>query len=558
MVSHRDAQEENRGNGIDTVALIHALLGGKLDRSAVASIVGDYDTLADIGTKDDFDQQPQPDESPKNLRVGCINPYALVEALVGQKMDRCSINAAKILSDVLATDYDELFDMKHDSVLFAGLELDQEGNKAKQLEEKDLKILNERDLQSPDLSRVEKVDDIEKLGLKDILQARIKTARIQNGKLRMVIQARDLSKTVSNRDVTESINQLCLPFRKNDKDWSPPNTSWRDVYQNFLQCMGRRLIMGMEMFGLGERLRGQQLFLGSGINNLGFSQHENTCSVMHHQFDDPIQGSLGNSYFISALFSVFWSDPSMINRCVEPFDLGNPHRGGGSHDNDSESQHRRLKVKFFDQGGENNNKTDTVTVDYRIPVNNSDGQPVYAKSSSGCALWPSLYEKAFAKWVSDKNSEQPDLTQIHTGDPIKTMAQINGRKPEYYFTEKRSGRELIGLVRACSLNFKTISPMAAYTYPTGHMYRGSNLAANHAYSVLGWAELGQRQHIIVRNPWGVTEHPGLTSYPGIMDRVEPDFWTPASLLDCGGVLAIEAEAFKEYFACIGVARDDKH
>jgi hypothetical protein len=557
MVSHRDAEER-----LNDIALVAAFLRGKMGSSAESALgdsQSDYDTLLDMESNSELDKQPRPDDQPKNLRVGCISPYALVEALVGQKMDRCSINASRIISDVLATDYDELFDMKHKSILYAGLKLDAEGNKVQQLTDKELKILNERDLESPDLSRVQKVDDIEKLGLKDILQARVKSARIQNGKLRMVLQARDLSKTVSNCDVTESISQLCLPFRKNRNDWNPPNTSWRDVYQNFFQCMAQRMFLGMDMLGFAERFRrSQHPFLGAG-NSLGFglSSHENTCSVMSHQFDDPIQGALGNSWFVAALFSVFWADPSMINRCIQPMETGNPHHGDQDNNSNTNTQ-RKLKVKFFDKGGENNNKTETIEVDYRIPVNNSDAQPVYCKSSSGCALWPSLYEKAFAKWVSDSGSDQPDLTQIHSGDPIKAMAQINGRKPEYYFTEKRSGRELVGLVRSCSLNFKTISPMAAYTYPTGRMYRGSNLAANHAYSVLGWTELGQRQHIIIRNPWGVTENSALTSYPGIMHQVEPDFWSPATLLDAGGVLAVEADAFKEYFACIGVARDEHH
>jgi hypothetical protein len=461
---------------------------------------------------------------------------------------------------VLATDYDELFDPRHDSVLFAGLCLDQDGKRTKELNEKDIKILDERDLETPDLSRVQRLDDIEKLGLKDILQAHVKTVRLQNGKLRMVINARSLGKTVSNRDVTESINELCLPFRKNknqEKTWSPPNASWRDMYQNLFQCAAQRMLMGMDLLGIGSRLsflsgfqQQQQMLLGRGIDS-----HE-SCSMRHHQFDDPVQGALGNSYFIAALFSVFWSDPSIINRCVQPLDFGHFPGGGNRNDNDNDSQRtRKLKVKFFDKGGENNSKTQTIEVDYRIPTNNSDNQPIYCRSSSGCAIWPSLYEKAYAKWISENNSDHPDMTKIHSGDPVKAMAQINNRKPEYFFTDKRSGRELLGLVRACSVNFKTISPMVAYTHATGNMFRGSNLVANHAYSVLGWAELGQRQHIILRNPFGVTEHPGLTSYPGIMDRVEPDFWSPATLLDCGGVLAVEATSFKEYFACLGVAKN---
>ncbi|KAK9424897.1 putative Calpain catalytic domain-containing protein [Seiridium unicorne] len=163
--------------------------------------------------------------------------------------------------------------------------------------------------------------------------------------------------------------------------------------------------------------------------------------------------------------------------------------------------------------------------------------------------WPALYEKAFAMWITRSDSDRPDITQTAHGDPIKAMAQIDGREPQYYITENHD--DVIGLVRYYSVNFKTISPMCAFTYASGNMFCGSNLVANHAYSVLGWSNYGDRQYIIVRNPWGVTEPRGLTSYPGLIDRVEPSFWPPASLLDGEGVLAIEAHDFREYFACIG-------
>jgi Calpain family cysteine protease len=552
MVNNRDYPvNDTPVNGIDPLALVEALLGRKIDRSAMASALGasdlhsGYDTLIDLdGKSNSSDKEPQPDDQPKNVRVGCINPYALVEALVGRKMDRCSITSARIISDVLATDYDELFDMKYNSVLHAGLRLNEDRSRAEQLSEKDMKIMKEQDLETPDLSRVRKVEDLEKLGLKDILQTDVKMARMQNGKLRMVLHARAMGKTVSNRDVTMSINELALPFRKNKGEWNPPNTSLRDMYQTMFQCIARRMAMGMEMLNIGERFRlGERMLTGRNMES--FESH---C-MRHHQFDDPVQGAIGNSWLIAAIFSVYWADPSAINRCIQPIEY--PERENGR---DRDEKNRRLSIKFHDKGGDNNAPTATVEVNYKVPINNSDEQPVYCRSSSGCSLWPSLYEKAFAKWITGTDSEQPDLTRTHSGDPIKAMAQINGKRPEYYFTDKRSGRELVGLVRACSVNFKTINPMCAYTHASGDMYRGSNLVANHAYSVVGWSELGQRQHVIVRNPWGVTEHPGLTSYPGILDRVEPDFWSPATLLDCSGVLAVEASAFKEYFACIGVAK----
>lgn len=196
---------------------------------------------------------------------------------------------------------------------------------------------------------------------------------------------------------------------------------------------------------------------------------------------------------------------------------------------------------------------------------------MYCRSSDGLAIWPALYEKAFAKWIRGSQTglsswkavsregqqEHVDMTELFQGDPVKAMAQINGREPEYYMTDKHEASDLVGLVRRCSVNRRTICPMVAWTHACdGGRYRGCNLVANHAYSVLGWSSVGQgeKQYIIVRNPWGVTEPQGLTSYAGVLTRVEPEYWRPASLLDREGVMAIEVGAFKEYFQCLGVTK----
>lgn len=525
MVSNRDSPAMDV-SAIDPYALVEALTGRKIDRPSMSSaatvsdgLQGDYDDLVDVKHESVLSGKgPKPDEPPKHVHVGCINPYALVEALIGRKIDRCSMSSARIISDVLQTDYDELFDMKHNSVLYAGLKLDEKEKQARELSDKDMKIMNERDLETPDLSGVRRLDDLEKLGLKKILETRVKMARIQNGKLRLVVHADSMAKTVSNCSVTMSLNELALPFRKQKGHWTPPNSSWRDMYETFFQCVTKRMITDVSRFNIG---------------------HQN---YMNKKFDDPVQGASSNSWLIAAIFSVFWADPSAINRCTRA--SGHPSR----------DEKRVLSIKFHDKGGENNGHTATVDVNYEIPINNSDNEPMYCRSSDGCEIWPSLYEKAFAKWITGANSDRPDITQTHNGDPVKAMAQINGKDPQYYCTEQHPAHELVGLVRSCCVNFKTIQPMTAWTHACGNMFRGSNLVANHAYSVLGWTGRGQDQYIILRNPWGVTEPVGLTSYPGLVDRVESEFWRPASLLDCGGVMALEASAFKQYFAYIGVAK----
>ncbi|KAI0836681.1 cysteine proteinase [Hypoxylon sp. FL0890] len=513
---------------IDVRALFEVLTGQKMPNELPLSSRAMSEDYEDLGNSNDdrpmLGKEPSPDEPPKDVNAGCINPYALVESMVGHRLDRRSLHTAQIVSDFLQTDYEELFDMKHNSVLYAGLKLNKENRQAEELSEKDIEIVDEQDLVTPDLSCVKTINDLEKVGLKDLGNTRIKMARMQNGKLRLIVDGQELGRTVGNHDVTKTINDLALPFR-HDEEWEPPNGSWHNINDVLSRSIPRRFMLDGPLSPYGGPLGVREQY--------------------QHRFDDPTQGASLNSWLIAAIFSVFWANPAMINRST-PLMPGQMDR-----------DRRTLKVKFHDKGGRNNAKTDTIEVDYQIPINNSTGMPIYARSSDGYETWPSLYEKAFVKWMTNtKDQDHVDMTQAHNGDPIKAMAQINGREPRYYFTDQHSAAELVGVVRSCSVNKRTISPMAAWTHATGDMFRGSNLVANHAYSVLGWVSEGQEenQYIIIRNPWGVTEPRGLTSYAGLLDRVEPEFWPPASLLDRDGVYSVEVQAFKKYFACIGVAK----
>ncbi|RYC78810.1 hypothetical protein BFJ63_vAg18316, partial [Fusarium oxysporum f. sp. narcissi] len=360
------ASQNSNVLSIDPYALVEALLGQKVNKPASVgsdSLQSGYDDLdmkIEAGLLREGDIRP--DSPPKDVSVGAANPYLLVEALLGRNIDKFSINSAKIISNVLQTDYDELFDMKHCSVLFAGLKLNEKERKAEKLSEKDMKILKERDLMTPDLSGVQQLDDLEKIGLKDMGKTRVKVARMQNGKLHLMLHAHSLGKTVSNREVTMSINELVSPFRMQNGHWTPPNSSWRDMYDYFFQSVNKRLIGDLTMFEIGEKRETMRYF------------------------DDPTQGCASNSWLIAALFSVFWSDPIIINRATRVH-----------YDKDEK---KRLAIKFHDKGGDNNGKTETVEVNYEIPINNSNNGPLYCRSSDGADIWPSLYEKAFAKWIT--------------------------------------------------------------------------------------------------------------------------------------------------------------
>ncbi|KAI1180575.1 hypothetical protein F4777DRAFT_253199 [Nemania sp. FL0916] len=535
---------------IDPYALFEALTGKRIDRDAFSEASGtfaeDYDDMPDFKLGYTIGQEPQPDQPPKDseLNIGAVNPYALVEAMLGHRLDYTSTKVASVISDTLQTDYDELFDMKHDSVLYVGLQLNETERRAERLNRREIKIIQEQDLQTPDLSRVQKLGHLEQIGLKDLEQAKIKVVRLQNGKLHLVLDAQSIARTISNRAVTRTINELAVPFRVNDERsfGVPPVCAWRNIDEvTFRNYHFRNSIQNLTSnFGDGLRIGARE---SNGMSV--FADHNPSTE----RFEGPIQGATSNSWLIAAIFSVFWADPTVIHQ---------PFRGDGPkyREDENNPQPFRHDVELHDKGGRNNAPSRILHVAYEVPINKTMNEPVYCRSSGGLDYWGSLYEKAFAMWITQSDisqtvfgADRPDITATAYGDPVKAMAQIDGREPQYFFTANH--HDLIGLVRHSSVNFRTKSPMVAWTHASGNMFRGANLAANHAYSILGWSNYGDRQYIIIRNPWGVTEPRGLTSYPGLLDRVEAAFWPPASLLESGGVMAIEAPYFREYFACIG-------
>ncbi len=456
----------------------------------------------------------QPDSPPKHLHIGAINPFALVEAILGRKMDWNDASTARILSSILQTDYEELFDMRFKSILYAGLRLNDHGDMAEPIPAKDMHTLTESDLVTPDFSRVQKLGDLGHMGLKDLDEIRVKHAIMSNGNLRLTLKPQSVGKTLSSSEMTTTFRELATPFRIDKKEeWAPPNGTWTDIG--------------------------------------GCYRQDATM------FSNPVQGATSNSWLVAALMSVAWSDPSMIKHCSRT---------------SSSASDCSLSIKLHSKGGDKDAPTSTITVNCELPTNNSSSLLIYCRPSSmsymrtptlqawGGELWPALYEKAFAAWLTSEShtsSEQqhPDPTQTSHGDPIKALAQLTDKTPLYFLTPHRSAQGLLGLVRTHCVNLRTIYPMVAYTHPSGDKFRGCTLVGNMAYSVLGWAAPQERkQYIILRHPWGVTEAEGRPSYPGLVAGVDEGFWPPAGLVDGQGVFAIDTGAFREYFAGMGVAK----
>lgn len=463
----------------------------------------------------------------RNLYIGAINPYALTECLMGRSIDWTTPESARIMSAVLGTEYNELFDMKHHSPLYAGLKISS-NNQSDLLKQSEMHLKKDKDLELPNLSVVEKISDMEKFGVKNILQTRVERAWVEMGKLNLVLEARELDRRMSNTEVNQRIFDLSLPFRKAENGYTPPNSAWIEM---------DKLESVRALPNLGRLLPERR---GRMIPELRDGRLFEAIRAMQH--NDPVQGALANSYLIAAIGAVAWANPSAIVHC-------NPSMC--EHGKDRE---RTVSVRFHSKGGNHDASTATVEVSDKVLVDKATKRLLYSRSSDFREMYSAIYEKAFAKWITRTRSDEPDMTQTAFGNPVVAAAQITDCTPHYFDTNSRSGEDLYGIVREHSLNFRTMYPFVAWTHATGPDYCGANIVANHAYTVLGWTYAGGKSYIIVRNPWGVTEPKGLNTYQGMISFFDEGFWHPISTVDSGGVFALEPKAFKNYFAGMGVAK----
>ncbi|WP_075344173.1 C2 family cysteine protease [Tenacibaculum agarivorans] len=435
------------------------------------------------------------DKEPK-LNIGAINPYALTETLLGRKIDWSKKSSIKIMEDTLETDYSELFDMKFNSPIYAGLKLNKD-NMPEPLKASEIKIRKKEDVETPDISRLKKLSELKKLGVKNLDDVKIKSGLVKRGNLELKLDIPDVNRTLSKSVLSGPLEAIVLnKSGSSKKDWTPPNGVWRDKGDFFNDVV---------------------------------------------EYSDPIQGSVANCYFIAALNAVAWADPYRI-----------VHRNRATTTGETT---RVNAIQFYSKGGSKDAPTKLVEVTDKTIVNASNNNWIYCRSNDNNEIYPALYEKAFAKWITKTNSDKPDITKTAWGNCVKATAQLNNKTPHYFNTNSRTGSELYAIVRGNSAGGKTIHPMTAWTYGSSDKtYTGTNVVASHCYTVLGWTFKNGKKYIVLRNPWGRTEPAGLNTYQGLISFFDESFWRPINTIGNDGVFAIEANSFKTLFAGLGVAK----
>jgi hypothetical protein len=252
------------------------------------------------------------------------------------------------------------------------------------------------------------------------------------------------------------------------------------------------------------------------------------------EFFDPVQGGLGDCYFIAAPSAVAWARPYVIMQRT---------RATGPNQQDFVD-----RIDFYSGG------TKSIEVTERVPLVLNTHAWIYARSSEAGEIWPAVYEKAFAKWKTNDATDEPNYGPIAGGWPVQATTELTNLAGVTKTCSALNADEIWNAVRSNCLSCRTFNPMTAWTFcqsPSPVDYNGTGIVGYHAYTILGWAFVNNIRYIVIRNPWG---HNGavINSLPGTWSAYDQSFWRSVPL-NSGGVFAIPVETFKKYYWQFGWA-----
>lgn len=252
------------------------------------------------------------------------------------------------------------------------------------------------------------------------------------------------------------------------------------------------------------------------------------------EYFDPVQGGLGDCYFIAALSAVAWSRPYVIMQRV---------RATGPGQSDFVD-----RIDFYSSG------LKSIEVSERVPLVKSTHAWIYARSSEPGEIWPAVYEKAFAKWKTNDATDEPNYGPIAGGWPVQATTELTNLTGVTKTCSNLTADQIWSSVRSNCLSYRTINPMTAWTFcvtPAPVDYSGTGIVAYHAYTILGWAFVNNIKYVVLRNPWG-HNGPVINSLAGNWSAYEQSFWRSVPL-NSGGVFAIPVDTFKKYYWQFGWA-----
>lgn len=184
------------------------------------------------------------------------------------------------------------------------------------------------------------------------------------------------------------------------------------------------------------------------------------------QYDDVVQGSVGDCYLLAALASLADTDPNVIEQMVAPL-------GDGT-----------FAVRFFRDGREV-----YLRVDADLPIR-SDGSPAYAKTGPDGEMWVPVVEKAYAHFRRGENS----YASINGGWMADVYHEVTDMSTTLHWTSRTT--DLHDLLER-SLAAGHAVTMGSYYNPHGP------IVGSHAYMVKSVQTTADGEMVTIYNPWGV-------------------------------------------------------
>ncbi|MEW5739151.1 MAG: C2 family cysteine protease [Myxococcota bacterium] len=235
-----------------------------------------------------------------------------------------------------------------------------------------------------------------------------------------------------------------------------------------------------------------------------FDARPGTLTVDGYGFDDPLQGQLGDCYFIASLAAVAKNRPDLLARAVKT------NRDG------------TYTVTFFEKKpGASKPKPVEITIDGSFA--NRKGRLEYASARETRELWPLIFEKAYAAWKGGFDA-------IESGMAATALEALTGAKPDFFAvtSELKPAALFARLEEACASK----GCVVALSKPWDPSEKG--IVADHAYTLLGVEARGGKKYVLLRNPWG---------------EREPDYGGKDD-----GVFSMPLEKFMSSFATVEYAR----
>jgi len=221
-----------------------------------------------------------------------------------------------------------------------------------------------------------------------------------------------------------------------------------------------------------------------GVNSLGsdnpgtsigtYTQTVGRLFVDGVTYQDIVQGSVGDCYFMAALAELAFRDSGAI------YDMFIDNHDG------------TFTVRFF-----RHSRAEYVTVDRQLPVDER-GRFVYANHEASAydpnaELWTALAEKAYvkmvAKWDGRQNGHYWDIDGGHASD---VLAQITNRCHDV--TVLTAGAGVSTLAALWSVG-------ALMTLSSRQSPQDSRVRGHHAYAIVGYDAVTKMVSIF--NPWGI-------------------------------------------------------